>query len=126
MLTPHLSIFVSGRSASEPTEPRPPRGQRQVPLAGFGAGLVELLAAQGGLACGLAGDPECSADLGPGGSLGAGGVDHQICCGVEGVSGVSQPLEVLGGPVRVVARVVIVRATHHRAWVPAVVLIAGS
>jgi hypothetical protein len=93
-----LSIFGSGCSASEPSEARPSYRQGQVPLTGFGAGLVELVAAQGGLACCLAGDPEGSADVCPGGSFGAGGVDHQICCGVQGVSGVSEPLEVLGGP----------------------------
>lgn len=71
--------------------------QLHVPPLRFGALGIEDLAALVGLAGGLAGDPECSADVSPGRSLCAGGVDHQIRGVVEGFSGVSQPLEVLHG-----------------------------
>lgn len=92
----------SARSGSSPASEPPVsswRGwQGHVPGLGFGADGVQLLSADRCLAGGLAADAQGATDLCPRGSFGAGGVDHRSCREVEGLSGVSQGLEVLHGP----------------------------
>lgn len=88
----------SGNRASEPPEPTSVDRQRHVPGLGLGSLLVQLLASDCCLPCCLTADAQGSSDLGPTRSLVPGGVDHEIRCEVEALSGVSQPLEVLQGP----------------------------
>ena len=69
-----------------------------MPPLRFGAVGCEDLAALVGLSSCLAGDAQGSSDLGPARTVCACCVDHETRCRVEGLSGVSQPLEVLHGP----------------------------
>jgi hypothetical protein len=89
-----------GGTSAEPSEASPVDRQGQVPGLGVGSVAVELLSADRGLSGCLAADPQGAPDLGPTGSLGTGGVDHQSCGLVEGFSGVSQALEVVHGSLR--------------------------
>ena len=88
------------RGMSTPPEPGSSHRQGHVPLLGFGALGAEQPAALVSLVGGLACDLESSADVGPTGSLGTGGSDHENCCLVQRVAGVSEPLEVDQRPLR--------------------------
>lgn len=94
--TPAGSPLLGGTSA-EPSVSSPLGGQGHVPGLGFGSCVVEFLAADCCLADCLAADVQGASDLGPGGSVCSCCVDHESRCGVEGLSGVSQGLEVLNG-----------------------------
>ena len=65
-----------------------------MPGLGFGPCDVEFLASDCGLPDCLAADVQGAPDLGPSGSVYSCCVDHKSRCGVEGLSGVSQGLEV--------------------------------
>ena len=86
-----------GRASAEPPESSPLGGQGHVPGLGFGPCDVEFLASDCGLPDCLAADVQGASNLGPGGSVCSCCVDHESRCGVEGLSGVSQGLEVLDG-----------------------------
>lgn len=72
--------------------------ERESPLLGLGAGLVESEPADLSLSGALTGDLERSSDLGPAGTLDSSGVDQQIRCPAQGLMGVSQALQVVQGP----------------------------
>ena len=97
---PRRLAAIRRRHVPEPPEAPLTHRQGQVPGLGLGSGAVQLLPADRGLSSGLAADAQGTPDLGPTGSLGTGGVDHASRCGVQGLSGVSQALEVLHGSLR--------------------------
>ena len=90
--------------------------------------FVEVVASGCCLSDGLAADAQGSPDLGPGGSFGSGGVDHETRSGVEGCLGrVAGARGARAGrcwPRWVRWRALAVRLTHHGLVVPASVLTA--
>lgn len=90
-----------GESGCAPGEPAPPGSTLRnglSPGARFGLGDLELDAAQLCLSDGLATDSKRGPDLRPVRALGPGGVNHAVGGQVDPLTGVSQGLEVLQGP----------------------------
>lgn len=95
-----------GPPSGEPPESGALLGERHVPLLRHAPAGFELVASGLGLACCLAADAERVADLLPGRSLVACGVDEEICCSAECLVGVSHPGKVVQRSLRATA--------HHR------------
>lgn len=90
----------SGGASERPAETSPAGCGRHAPRAGIGALLGVRLVVPVGLLDGLTADAECVADLGPGGSVAAGGGGQKIACIGECVLGVSHRFQGFQGPLR--------------------------